>query len=176
MQFQPLAVDGAFFVRPNLLKDERGAFARTYCATTFAEQGLPPLGVQCNLSQNVQKGTLRGMHFQKDPVPDPKLVRCTGGAIFDVVVDLRVGSPSYLKWAGVELVAETGDALYVPPGCAHGFITLTEGADVFYMMGADYRPDLQAGFRWDDPVFAIAWPLVPTVISERDATYPLYTA
>lgn len=174
MQFQPLAVTGAFLVRPSLMQDERGGFARTYCAETFAAQGLEPLGVQCNLSQNWKRGTLRGMHSQQYPVPDPKLVRCTRGAILDVVVDIRPQSPTHKQWAAVELTATGGDALYVPPGCAHGFLTLTDDADVFYMMGAVYRGDLQGGVRWNDPAFGIDWPFTPSVMADRDRDYPDY--
>lgn len=163
---------GAFVVElvPNV--DDRGFFARTFCEREFAENGLPTQFPQCNLSRNRRAGTLRGMHFERLPNLESKLVRCATGAIYDVIIDLRPDSPTRYGWFGVELSREDGRALFVPAGFAHGFLTLREETDVFYHMGDSYRPGSARGFRYDDPYFAIRWPSSPTVISERDATYP----
>lgn len=172
MNLSPTRIPGVMLVEISPQSDARGLFARTYDAATFAEAGLPTNWPQCNTSWNAERGTLRGMHFQADPKAEPKLVRCTRGAIFDVAVDLRPGSPSYCGWVGAELTADNRKAFYIPPGCAHGFLTLEDGAEVFYQMGESYVPDLARGVRWDDPAFAIDWPFAPTVIGERDAAYP----
>ncbi|MBY0431039.1 MAG: dTDP-4-dehydrorhamnose 3,5-epimerase family protein [Rhodospirillales bacterium] len=164
-------LDGVFAVTAAPHADESGHFARTYCAETFARHGLAPVGVQCNTSFNPHRGTLRGMHYQDRPRPDPKLVRCTRGRIFDVAVDIRPDSPSYCRWFGIELSAEAGNALYVPPGCAHGFITLEESSEVFYMMGETFVSELARGVRWNDSAFAIVWPLEPVRLAPRDAGY-----
>lgn len=152
--------------------DERGLFARTFDAAQFAAAGLPTVWPQCNTSWNARRGTLRGLHYQADPRPETKLVRCTRGAVFDVAVDLRPDSPTFCDWLGIKLSADARNALYIPLGCAHGFLTLEDGAEVFYQMGESYVADLARGVRWNDPVFAIAWPFAPTVIGERDAGYP----
>ena len=137
-----------------------------------AEAGLSTAWPQCNTSWNPRRGTLRGMHYQENPRPEPKLVRCTRGRVFDVALDLRPHSPTFKAWVGVELSADSRAALYIPPGCAHGFLTLEDGCEVFYQMGESYVPELARGVRWNDPAFAIAWPIEPTLIGERDATYP----
>jgi len=174
MLFRPLDLAGAVLVEPVRLADERGFFARVFCEEEFAAAGLPTRFPQCNVSFNASKGTVRGMHFQCAPYEDPKLVRCSRGAIFDVIVDLRPGSPTHLRSVGVELTEENGLALYVPPGFAHGFQTLADGTEVFYQMGEVYVPDLARGIRWDDPAIDVRWPLPVAVISERDRTYPDY--
>jgi dTDP-4-dehydrorhamnose 3,5-epimerase len=172
MIFEETKLSGAFIVDLDPRVDERGLFARTFCEREFAEHGLPTHFPQCNLSRNVKQGTLRGMHYNAAPHRESKLVRCTAGAIHDVIVDLRAGSPTRLQWIGVDLTAREGRALFVPEGFAHGFITLTPDADVFYHMGGFYVGNAARGFRFDDPAFAIEWPSAPSTIAERDATYP----
>jgi dTDP-4-dehydrorhamnose 3,5-epimerase len=147
-------------------------FARTFDAAEFAAAGLPTEWPQCNTSWNPRKGTLRGMHFQAAPRPDPKLVRCTQGRIFDVVVDLRPQSTTFRRSVGVELSAANRTALAIPQGCAHGFLTLEENCEIFYMMGEVFVPELARGVRWNDPAFAIEWPSNPIVMSEKDASWP----
>jgi len=172
MKISPLKIQGAALVEIVPLGDERGFFARSFCVQEFEDAGLELDIGQSNLSYNIHKGTLRGMHYQADPKPDPKLVSCLSGAIFDVVVDIRKGSDTFCEWVGVELTADNHKSLFVPPGCAHGFITLTDDALVQYQMGEVFVPDLARGLRWDDPTFAIDWPLQPLTIAERDAKYP----
>lgn len=172
MNFTPLAVAGAYRVDIEPHADERGFFARAFCAREFAEQGLCNRFVQANISHNVRAGTLRGLHFQRPPHAEVKLVRCTRGALFDVVVDLRRESPSYGRWAGVELSADNHRALYVPQGCAHGFQTLVEDTEAFYLVSAFYAPEAEGGLSWRDPEVGIDWPLPPTVISPKDAAWP----
>jgi len=174
MKFVATAVTGAFIVEIDALSDERGLFARTFCAETFAEQGLAWVYPQCNVSTSIRRGTLRGLHYQADPKPEAKLVRATRGRVFDVAVDLRPDSPSFLKWAAAELDATRHNAFYIPTGCAHGFLTLEDDCTLFYQMSEAYAPDLARGVRWDDSAFGIAWPFAPDVISERDAAYPDY--
>lgn len=174
MRFTATAIAGAFVVEIDPLADERGLFARTFCADAFAAQGLPSVYPQCNVSVNHRRGTLRGLHYQLEPHAEAKLVRATRGTVFDVAVDLRPGSPSYLQWAAVELSAERRNAFAIPAGCAHGFLTLEDGCELIYHMSAIYAPDLGRGVRWDNPLFAIQWPFTPIVIGERDATYPSY--
>ncbi len=159
-------------VESNPLNDERGLFARTYDEATFRAAGLPIHWPQSNVSWNAKRGTLRGMHFQTTPKPEPKLVRCTQGRVFDVAVDLRPDSASFRHWVGVELAADRRNAIYIPPGCAHGFLTLEDGSELFYQMGDVYDAKLSGGVRWNDPAFAIDWPFQPTIISERDANLP----
>lgn len=172
MRFRPLEIAGVVLVEQDRREDDRGFFARTFCRDEFAAAGLPVHFPQCNTSFNARRGTVRGMHFQRPPHEEPKLVRCTRGAIFDAVVDLRPESPTYLAWLGVELSADNGHALYVPPGFAHGFQTLADATDVLYHMGEVFHPDAAGGIRWDDPAVGVRWPLPVSVISERDATYP----
>lgn len=169
-------IAGVFVVDIAPQADERGHFARCYCAEVFGRHGIRFAPVQCNLSFNPHRGTLRGLHYQAPPVPDAKLVRCTRGAIFDVVVDLRPGSPTRSEWIGVELSADDGRALFVPEGCAHGFQTLRPESEVFYMMGAPYRAELARGARWNDPAFGIAWPEPAPRLNARDAAYPDHRA
>lgn len=174
MQLERTAIEGLVEVEVTPHEDERGVFARTYDEEVFARTGLPTHWPQCNTSWNRQRGTLRGMHFQAAPKEEPKLVRCTAGRVFDVAVDLRRSSSTYLGWVGVELSAEKRNALFIPAGLAHGFLTLEDGSEVYYQMGAVYDGGLQRGVRWNDPAFAIAWPFAPTVISARDAGYADY--
>jgi dTDP-4-dehydrorhamnose 3,5-epimerase len=176
MRFQKIELDGAFIIDIEPHADERGFFARTFCEREFSAQGLPTHFPQNNLSRNDRAGTLRGMHFERSLSQESKLVRCTAGAIHDVIVDLRAGSPTRFRWFGVELAAGTGRALFVPAGFAHGFVTLAEGTDVSYQMGSHYRPGEAAGFRFDDPFFGIRWPRAVVAISERDAGYPDFRA
>jgi dTDP-4-dehydrorhamnose 3,5-epimerase len=172
VRFRPTPLEGAFLVELEPHVDERGFFARTFCEREFTEQGLPAHFPQCNLSRNARAGTLRGLHYNAAPHREAKLVRCVSGAIWDVVVDLRAGSPSRLAWFGAELTAARGEAMFVPEGFAHGFVTLADGADVFYQMSACYVPGAARGLRWNDPRLGIAWPRAPEVISDRDRDYP----
>jgi dTDP-4-dehydrorhamnose 3,5-epimerase len=172
VHFRETPLAGAFVIELDRRGDDRGFFARTFCERELAEHGLPTRWPQCNLSRNTRAGTLRGMHFNVAPYAEAKLVRCTRGAIWDAVVDLRPASPTRMRWFGVELSDEVGNALYVPEGFAHGFVTLRDDTDVFYHMGRFFQADAARGARWDDPLFGIAWPRAPAVISERDRTYP----
>lgn len=173
MIFTESALPGVVIVDIERLADERGFFARTYCADEFAARGLGPALRQCSVSHNALAGTLRGLHFQAPPHEEHKLVRCTAGSIFDVIVDVRQQSPHYLRWMGVELTAENRRAVFIPPGFAHGFITLSDAAEVYYMISVPHAPAHARGFRWNDPAFRIQWPTAPRVISPRDADYPL---
>jgi dTDP-4-dehydrorhamnose 3,5-epimerase len=176
MIFVPTEVDGAFIIDVEPIEDERGFFARTWCRQEFEVHGLDTDVSQCNTSFNLHGGTLRGMHFQTAPAEEVKLVRCTQGAIFDAIVDLRPESPSYLRHAGVELTADNRRMLYIPKGVAHGFQTLVDRTEVFYQMSTAYSPDHASGVRWDDPAFDITWPPADgdRIINERDRTYPDY--
>jgi dTDP-4-dehydrorhamnose 3,5-epimerase len=167
----PLA--GATIVDLELREDDRGFFARTFCREEFAAAGLEPLVEQCNLSYNHRAGTLRGMHYQLAPAEEAKLVRCTRGAIVDVIVDMRPESPTYLQHVAVELTADNRRALYVPPMFAHGYLTLADGAEVVYQVGQAYTPGAEAGLRYDDPALNISWPVLVAVISPKDAAWPL---
>ena len=171
MEFRATGVPGVVTVDVTAATDARGSFARTFDAAEFAEAGLPAHWPQCNTSFNLRRGTLRGLHFQAEPKPEPKLVRCTRGRIFDVAVDIRPDSPTCCAWVGVELSAASRRALYIPAGFAHGFMTLEDNSEVFYQMGEVYHGELARGLRWNDPAFAIEWPIEPIVISERDAAY-----
>jgi dTDP-4-dehydrorhamnose 3,5-epimerase len=172
MRFEETRLRGAFIVDLEPHRDDRGFFARAFCEREFVAHGLPARFPQCNLSRNDRAGTLRGMHFQAAPHREAKLVRAVTGAIFDVVVDLRVGSETFLQWVGVELSAESGRALFVPEGFAHGFVTLVDRTDVFYQMSEFYRAEGARGLRWNDPRIGIAWPRPPSFMAERDAAYP----
>jgi len=165
-------LSGVFEVRLDPIPDERGFFARTWCQKKFAAHGLNPRLVQCNVSFNTRRGTLRGIHYQAAPHAEAKLVRCTKGAIYDVVVDLRPESPTLRGWMAVVLTAKNRRALYVPEGCGHGFLTLEDETEVFYQMSEFYNAKSGRGVRWDDPAFQIAWPEKVEVISERDRSYP----
>lgn len=174
MIFTRLKLPGAVLVELDRKKDERGFFARTFCTEEFAAAGLSPKVLQCNVSFNKHKGTLRGMHYQKAPFEEAKLVRCTAGAIFDVIIDLRPGSPTFKQHYSVVLSAENRTSLYVPEGFAHGFQTLQDDTEVFYQMSQRYSPESAAGVRWDDPAFGIEWPPGERIITDRDRTYPDY--
>ncbi len=173
MRFQKTPLPGAWLIEPEPIEDERGSFMRTFCREEFGAAGLPTDFVQCNLSHNRHQGGLRGLHYQKPPHEEGKLVRCTSGAIFDVIVDIRPGSPTYCRWFGVELTRANRRALYVPPGFAHGFQALEAESEVFYQMTEYFRPGHGAGLRWNDPAFGIEWPLPNPTLSGRDAALPL---
>ena len=173
MTFEATNLSGALVIDLDPYRDERGFFARVYCQRTFAEHGLESVMVQGNLSFNHKAGTLRGMHYQVMPAEEAKLVRCTRGAIFDVIVDLRPGSPTYLQHVGVELTADNRRALYVPPMFAHGFQTLEDDTEVSYLVSASHDPSAERGVRHDDATIAISWPRPVTVISPKDASWPL---
>ncbi|MBC7804182.1 MAG: dTDP-4-dehydrorhamnose 3,5-epimerase [Candidatus Parcubacteria bacterium] len=172
MRITLLDIPAAALVETETAADERGLFGRTFCDDEFEKAGLPGSFVQCSTSFNVRRGTLRGMHFQAKPHEEGRLVRCTRGSIYDVVLDLRLESPMFRKWQAFELSADNRSALYVPPGCAHGFQTLEDGSEVFYQMTERYRGNLATGVRWNDPAFAIRWPVTSPVLSPRDANYP----
>jgi dTDP-4-dehydrorhamnose 3,5-epimerase len=172
MLFHATELAGAFLIEPERRADERGFFARTWCEREFAEHGLETRLVQCNVSFNKRQGTLRGMHFQGEPYEEVRLVRCTRGAVHDVIVDLRRKSSTFKQHLGVELTAENRLMFYVPKGFAHGFLTLADDTEVFYQMSEFFHPETARGVRWDDPAFGIAWPGKVNVISERDRTYP----
>jgi len=173
MKFTRTELDGVWIVDLEPHVDERGSFARTYCADELAAYGLRTAWPQANVSRNTHCGTLRGLHYQAEPHPEIKLVRCTAGAIFDVVVDVRRDSSTFGRWLGLDLTAATGRALYIPAGFAHGFQTLTDEADVSYLMGTAYTPNLARGLRWDDPAVGVTWPLAPVAMSPRDIALPL---
>lgn len=173
MRFEDVLVPGAKLISPTPHADERGRFFRAWCLREFQEHGLDFVPLQANMGLSTQKGTLRGMHFQDAPALEAKLVRCTRGAIFDVVLDLREGSPTYGQWYGAELTAENGRMLYVPERCAHGYQTLEENTEMYYMASAVYSPSAVRGVRYDDPSFGIQWPLLPTCVSQQDLGWPL---
>jgi dTDP-4-dehydrorhamnose 3,5-epimerase len=175
VNFGQTAIADAFVIDIEPHADERGFFARTFCVREFEAHGLVPAVAQCSVSFTRRRGTLRGLHYQVAPATEAKLVRCQRGAIFDVVVDLRPESPSYLRHVAVELSAARYRAIYVPPRCAHGFQTLTDDAEVSYQISEFYAPEHQRGARYDDPAFGIDWPLPVSEISARDATWPLLT-
>ena len=172
MIFEPTTLQGVFLVRTEPVEDPRGAFARTFCAEEFRAHGLDPGIAQSSTSVTRQRGTLRGMHWQAAPWGESKLVRCVRGAVFDVALDLRQGSPSFCKWVAVELSAQRGDALYLPEGVAHGYQALEDDVELFYQMSMPYHPEAGRGVRWNDPAFGIAWPIADPILSERDASYP----
>jgi len=172
VRFAPTPLADAVLLDLDVISDERGGFARTFCESEFAEVGLPTRFPQCNLSYNVMAGTLRGLHFNAEPFGEAKLVRVVRGAIRDVIVDLRPGSPTRFEWFAAELSAANGRALFVPEGFAHGFITLVDHSDVMYQMSAEYVPEAARTIAWDDPAFGIEWGREPSVISERDRSCP----
>jgi dTDP-4-dehydrorhamnose 3,5-epimerase len=171
MRFVPMAVDGATIVELEGYQDSRGYFARIFCEEEFARAGITMHVLQTNISRNPRRLTLRGMHYQAEPHGEDKIVACVRGRIFDVAVDLRPDSPSYRRWASTELSADGNRLVYIPRGCAHGFLTLEESSDVLYLMGAPFVSGSARGVRWSDPAFGIAWPAEPVEISERDAGY-----
>ena len=172
MIFMPTTLSGAYIVDLERREDERGFFARTWCRREFAEMGLNPNLAQCSISSNRQRGTLRGMHWQAAPHAEAKLVRCTRGSIWDAIIDLRSNSPTYMKHFAVELTAASGRALYIPEGMAHGFQTLEDDCEVSYQMSQFFEPAAGRGIRWDDPAFAISWPVGNPILHPRDAGYP----
>jgi dTDP-4-dehydrorhamnose 3,5-epimerase len=175
VRFESVELEGVWVIELDRHRDERGWFARAFCEDEFAAHGLPTEFPQCNISSNAQGGTMRGMHFNVASSAEAKYVRCVRGAVYDVVIDLRAGSPTEHRWVGFELSADNGVGLFVPKGFAHGFLTLHDDTDVHYHMSERYRPDAARGLRWDDPAFDIRWPRDPVVIAERDATYADYT-
>jgi dTDP-4-dehydrorhamnose 3,5-epimerase len=176
MYFHETRLPGAYLIEIERLEDERGFFARTWCQREFEAHGLNPCLVQCNVSYNKRAGTLRGMHYQAAPLAEAKLVRCTRGAIYDVIVDLRRDSPAFKQHLAVTLTPEARNMLYIPEGFAHGFLTLADDTEVFYQMSEFYAPDYARGVRWNDPAIAIQWPAPVQVISDRDANYPDFDA
>jgi dTDP-4-dehydrorhamnose 3,5-epimerase len=175
MRIVATSLAGVFLVEPELRSDERGFFARTWCRDEFTSHNLESNWVQCNVSFNHRSGTLRGMHWQAAPVEEIKLVRCTSGAAYDVVLDLRPESPTYRRWEAFELTAANHRAVYIPAGCAHGFQTLTDATELFYHMSQFYRPEAARGVRWDDPAFAIVWPQCEgRIIAARDLGFADY--
>lgn len=173
MIFTETKLKGCFIITPEIKADERGFFARSWCKKEFSSHGLNPNLVQCNISFNQKKATLRGMHYQAKPHEEAKLVRCTMGSIYDAIVDLRPESPTFKQWVAVELTRENSQMLYVPEGMAHGFQTLVDNTEVFYQMSEFYYPELARGVRWNDPSFNIDWPeQEERVISDKDRSYP----
>jgi len=175
MIFTETVLKGAFVIDPEPVRDERGLFARTWCQQEFEAHGLTAIWVQSSISVNNRKGTLRGMHYQTSPSEEIKLVRCTMGAIYDVIVDLRPTSPTYGRHVGVTLSAGNHRAIYIPKRFAHGFLTLEDNSEVSYQMSEFYEPASARGFRWDDPAFEIKWPEPIAVMSEKDRTWPAFT-
>jgi dTDP-4-dehydrorhamnose 3,5-epimerase len=176
MRFVQSKLPDAWLIEPEPIGDERGYFMRSFCARAFAERGLETRFVQHSQSYSARKGTLRGMHFQTAPHAEVKVVSCFAGAIYDVIVDLRPGSPTYRKWQAFELTAENQRQLYIPAGFAHGFQTLTEGAGVSYLISNFYEPSASTGVSYDDPVLGIRWPLPVAAISDRDKAWALLAA
>ena len=168
MKYHPTPLEGACTIEPQMFGDERGFFARVACRKEFAEHGLNGDFVQINSSLSAEKGTLRGMHYQAPPHREVKLVRCLRGAIYDVIVDLRPDSPTFGQWTAAELTAKNRLMMYAPEGFAHGMMTLEDDTEIIYFVTAHYAPDFERGVRWDDPKFAIEWPMTPTVLSDRD--------
>lgn len=173
MEFQQTNIAGSWVISPAPHRDARGRFMRAWCEREFSEQGIVFHPVQANMGFSIKQGTVRGMHFQVAPAPEAKLVRCTRGSMFDVLVDMRSDSQTYLQWFGVKLNPENGRMLYVPEGCAHGYQTLVDDTEMHYMTSAFYVPFAARGARFNDPAFEIEWPLAPTVVSEQDENWPL---
>lgn len=174
MLFSETTIEGAFILDVRKIEDERGFFGRAFCSQEFEKKGLKTTMVQTNISSNRVKGTLRGLHMQVAPHEEAKLVRCTKGSIFDVLVDLRENSPTFLNWYGTELTDESYRMLYIPEGCAHGYLTLADHTDVMYQVSQYYSPTAERGFLWNDPAFSIQWPITPVVISEKDKNQPKF--
>ena len=174
MIFQTTEIPGAYVLEQQQHQDARGHFARLWCRQDFESHGLKSNFVQGSVSHNRYRGTLRGMHYQRTPHSESKLVQVTRGAIYDVIIDLRADSPTYKAWFGLELTSDKGTMLYIPDGCAHGFVTLSDNTDVHYQMTDFFYPESAAGVRWNDPSFSIRWPLEPVVINERDNQYEDY--
>ena len=176
MRFTEISLKGAFIIEPDRIEDDRGFFARTFCRQEFEKHGLNPNLVQCSVSFNTEKGTLRGMHYQAKPHEEVRLVRCTRGALYDVILDLRPDSSTFKQWFAVELTAENRTMVYIPEGFAHGFQALEDNTEVFYQMSEFYHPERARGVRWDDPAFGIKWPITITVIADKDSHYLDYSA
>ncbi len=172
LRFEESRIPGVTRITLERIVDERGLFARSWCVDELSAHGIDATLRQCSVSFSERKGTLRGLHWQQPPWEEGKVVRCTRGGIYDVALDLRAGSPTRLQWVGFELTAENRDAVYLPPGVAHGFQTLQDETEVLYMMSERYHPESAAGVRWDDPAFGIAWPLSHPFLSPRDRSYP----
>jgi dTDP-4-dehydrorhamnose 3,5-epimerase len=170
--FKETKLKGTFVIEPERIEDERGFFARTFCRNEFEAHGLNPLFVQCSVSFNKKKGTLRGMHYQVSPHQEDKLIRCSMGAIYDVILDLRPNSPTFKQWVSVELTAENRRMIYIPCGMAQGFQSLVDNTEIFYQISTEYIPEAARGIRWNDPTIQIHWPMVPSVISPRDRSLP----
>ena len=175
MRFEETPLPGAYVIRPEKRKDERGFFARVFCRDEFEKRGLNPVCRQCNISFNEHEGTLRGMHYQLPPHQETKLVFCVRGALHDVIIDLRPDSPTYRRWFGIDLDQDNCSMLYIPDGFAHGFLTLRDRTELFYLMGAPHQAAAEAGCRWNDPAFAIQWPRSVSMISGRDSAFPDYS-
>lgn len=173
MRFEPSRIDGVVLIRLDVKQDVRGAFARTFCVHEMAAAGLQFVVVQTNISRNIARHTLRGLHYQRAPHGEPKIVSCPRGRIWDVAVDMREDSPTYRQWQAFELSQDSDSAVHLPAGVAHGFITLEADSEVHYLMGAAYVPGAATGVRWDDPAIGIDWPAMPAVMSEADQGYPL---
>ncbi len=172
MKFTKLALKGAYLIEIEPKVDERGFFARAYCTQEFEAHGIPSTLKQCNISYSHTKGTLRGMHYQEKPHSEAKLVRCTGGALYDVLIDLRKESPTYAQWVSLELSAQNRSMVFIPEGLAHGFQTLEDNTEVFYQMSTIYTPGYAKGILWNDPYFNIPWPIQPpTILSQADRSY-----
>jgi len=174
MLFLETSLQGAFIIEPERKEDERGFFARVFCVEEFEAHGLDTRLVQCSISYNKQKGTLRGMHFQTFPHEEVRLVRCTTGAVYDVVLDLRPDSPTFKRWIAEVLTSENRRMMYVPRGFAHGFLTLENNCEVLYQMSESYHPEAAQGVRWDDPAFGIQWPIPLSIISDKDLNYQAF--
>ena len=175
MEFIETHLKGCFLVRPKRIEDQRGFFARAWCQDEFSKHGLNPNATQLNVAFSLRRGTVRGIHYQVKPYEEAKFVRCTRGAIYDVVVDLRDDSPTRGQFYGAELTADAGTMLYVPEGCAHGYQTLVDNTEMYYMTSVRYAPEAAKGVRFDDPVFGIKWPEPVSIISEQDRNWPSYT-
>jgi dTDP-4-dehydrorhamnose 3,5-epimerase len=171
MKFTQTKIPGAYLLEIEPITDERGFFARTFCSQEFAAHNLVTEFPQCNVSFSAKQGTIRGMHYQVAPYPETKLVRCTQGAVYDIILDLRPESPTFKQWVGMELTAENHQMFYIPAGCAHGLQTLADNTEVFYQMSAIYHPPAAKGVRWNDPSFGIELPLPVSIINERDRDY-----
>ncbi len=171
MIFEPLKLAGAYLIKPEKNEDQRGFFARSFCKQEFQNQGLISEFVQCNISYNKRKGTLRGMHYQLPPHQETKLVRCSRGAIYDVIIDIRKASATYKKWLAFELTSINSHILYIPEGFAHGFLTLENDSEIFYQMSTYYKKNVAVGFRWNDATFKIKFPQYPEIISDKDQEY-----
>ena len=174
MKVSPAGIEGAFLIRPDKLEDERGYFARTFCVRELEKHLIDPKVVQRSVSYNKKKGTLRGMHYQTAPHEENKFVSCISGSIYDVLIDLRAGSPTYRRWSGAVLSAATFDTLFVPQGCAHGFLTLSDEAIVHYEISEFHHPESARGVCYDDPAFGVVWPSAPIIMNAKDRSYPPY--